>query len=75
MPDRPSNPTRPLDGHPFVGPGEVAPGRPAPDACLACGRTGAAHQCADPARVDRYNQLVADESSSRRAGGPVKRAC
>ena len=32
-----------MDGHPFVGPGQVAPNLPAPDNCMVCGQPEAAH--------------------------------
>jgi hypothetical protein len=51
-----SNPTIPA--HPFVGPGQVAPQLPAPDACVECGRPEAIH----PGSLAGYNGLIADEA-------------
>ena len=33
-----------MSGHRFVRPGQVAPDRPAPDACMECGRAEAGHR-------------------------------
>jgi hypothetical protein len=35
--------TTPVPEHAFVRPGQVAPGRPAPDKCMTCGQPAAAH--------------------------------
>jgi hypothetical protein len=46
---------RPVSGHKFARPGQVAPDRPAPDACMECDRAEAGHR---PAVTDEARQLA-----------------
>ena len=40
-----------MTGHPFVRPGQVAPGLPAPDNCVRCGKPEAAHSAPPAAEL------------------------
>lgn len=61
-------PTIPPD-HEFVSPGQVAPDRPAPDACMVCGESRAVHyyRAAEQADAD-VREALAHVSAEQDAG-------
>lgn len=54
--------TSPADGHAFVRPGQVAPGRPTPDRCMVCGEPEAAHS--GPSYPGSLNPLLLPEAEA-----------
>ena len=56
-----------MTGHQFTRPGQVAPGRPAPDACMVCGQPEAVCRYVPPGPIETIPLLGYCQPETRQA--------